>query len=69
MADYPVAYTDTTGVVRLIGTLAFTDPSLVPGARWFDGGGPPSNSYGDDGDYYLDDDTGNVYRKEGGTWA
>ena len=65
---YPVDFSDPDGTVRMSGTLSFTDPDLVPGARWYDGGGPPTDNYGVDGDYYLDDDTGTVYRKDGGTW-
>jgi len=34
-----------------------------PGAKWFDGHGPPTSIPGaHEGDYYLDVDTGTVYR-------
>jgi len=36
---------------------------------WRDGTGVPSNSSGSDGDYYLDDSTGNVYRRSGGVYS
>ena len=65
---YPVEIYDAYGTIRLKGNCQFTDPAYQPGAKWYDGGGPPSDTYGADGDYYLDDDTGAVYRKDGGTW-
>jgi len=39
------------------------------GAAWYDGTGAPSGALGVDGDYYLDDATGDVYTKAGGTWS
>jgi len=34
-----------------------------PGARWFDGHGPPiSVADAKEGDYYLDVDTGTIYK-------
>jgi uncharacterized protein YodC (DUF2158 family) len=67
--EYPVTVKDGGGSVRLSGLICFPNSGPMPGARWYDGGGPPSDSYGEDGDYYLDDDDGTVYRKDGGTWA
>lgn len=37
-------------------------------AVWLNGSGVPSDSLGNNGSYYLDIDTGDVYFKEGGTW-
>ena len=39
------------------------------GSTWYDGTGAPSAGLGVDGDYYLDDATGDVYTKAGGTWS
>lgn len=41
----------------------------VDGATWRDGSGAPSNALGVDGDYYLDDDTGDVYNRASGTYS
>lgn len=39
------------------------------GAAWYDGTGAPAAGLGADGDYYLDDATGDVYTKSSGSWA
>ena len=39
------------------------------GATWLSGSGAPGSSLGNDGDYYLDTDTGDVYNKATGTWT
>lgn len=44
-------------------------PSGVYGTVWRDGSGAPSDSVGRNGDYYLDDDTGNVYLKTAGVYS
>lgn len=41
----------------------------VDGSQWRDGSGAPSNSLGGDGDYYLDNDTGDYYKKSGGAYS
>lgn len=33
------------------------------------GSGPPSESLGEDGDFYLDSTTGDLYQKTGGSWV
>jgi len=43
--------------------------SGVAGSSWYNGAGAPDNSLGNDGDYYLDDDTGDVYTKVSGDWG
>ena len=43
-------------------------PPGPPGSVWYNGSGPPSNSLGVNGDYYLNDGNGDVYQKVGGTW-
>jgi hypothetical protein len=30
--------------------------------------GPPDDSLGKDGDFYIDLDSGDIYRKENGSW-
>lgn len=39
------------------------------GAAWYDGTGVPSSGLGADGDYYLDNATGDVYTKAAGAWS
>lgn len=39
------------------------------GAVWRDGTGAPANGLGANGDYYLDDATGDVYAKSGGSYS
>ncbi len=60
-------YTDDTGSSQsLIG------PTGAPGAdgnRWFDGSGAPAGGLGNDDDYYLNTDNGDVYQKAAGVWG
>jgi hypothetical protein len=37
--------------------------------QWYDGSGVPSNSLGEENDYYLDTDTGDVYKKGSSVWT
>jgi Major tropism determinant N-terminal domain len=39
------------------------------GSVWRNGNGPPNNSLGINGDYYLDDNNGDVYLKSSGTYS
>lgn len=39
------------------------------GSAWHNGSGAPSDSLGEDGDYYLDNNTGDVYQKDLGTYS
>jgi hypothetical protein len=41
----------------------------INGATWRDGAGAPANSLGLNGDYYLNDSTGDVYLKSSGTYS
>ena len=43
-------------------------PKGDPGSGWLTGEGAPDNSQGRNDDLYLDTDTGDVYKKGGGTW-
>lgn len=38
-------------------------------ADWFSGKGLPQQSLGKDGDFYLDTDTSNIYKKVSGSWV
>jgi microcystin-dependent protein len=46
-----------------------TGPQGAPGSVWFEGTGTPAAGTGINGDFYLDDFTGNVYQKTAGAWA
>lgn len=39
-----------------------------PGSEWLVGSGSPSNLLGDDLDFYLDEETSDVYKKISGSW-
>jgi hypothetical protein len=43
--------------------------TTVIGSVWYNGTGVPSSSLGSNGDYYLDNATGNIYYLSGGVWA
>lgn len=50
----------------------WSDAAIVagkPGSVWRTGRGVPANSLGVDGDFYLDDLTGNVYQRASGVYA
>lgn len=44
-------------------------PQGDPGSVWRDGSGAPASTLGVDGDYYLDDATGDVYLKASGAYS
>jgi len=41
----------------------------APGSVWREGSGPPDDATGIDGDYYLDASSGDVYRREAGSYV
>jgi len=45
------------------------DDSGITGSVWHDGVGAPSAALGNNGDYYLNDTTRDIYAKSGGTWT
>lgn len=55
------------GPAGATGSTGPTGPQGIP-AVWRTGTGVPSNALGVNGDYYLDDDTGDVYTKSGGVY-
>jgi hypothetical protein len=54
-----------------IGAVTFTDigAGVVAGTVWYEGHGVPASSLGVSGDFYLDVDTGDVYKKTGSSWG
>ena len=53
---------------RLQGSTGPIGPPGPRGATWFTGEGPPPLDLGENNDLYLDTLTGDVYKKELGTW-
>lgn len=43
--------------------------SQFAGSKWYFGAGPPSDSLGNNGDFYEDTTNGNIYEKVAGTWG
>jgi len=41
----------------------------TPGSVWYNGSGVPSSGTGINGDYYLNDDNGDIYHKVSGSWG
>lgn len=60
---------DTTATSSPTGDSSGGGGSTTTGTTWFNGNGVPSPSTGNNGDYYLDDSTGNVYTKASGAWG
>lgn len=50
-------------------TILNTGAAGAPGSVWFDGSGVPSGGLGVNGDYYLENASGDVYKKTTGTWS
>jgi parallel beta-helix repeat protein len=44
-------------------------PAGENGAMWYFGASAPSNTTGNDNDYYLDNSTWDIYRKSSGSWV
>lgn len=61
--------TGSTGLTGPAGGIGPTGPAGTPANVWRDGTGAPADSLGANGDYYLDDASGNVYLKTSGTYA
>lgn len=71
-----VSYNSSTGELTLFFTEGdpYTTTSIKggqgdPGSVWRNGAGVPANSLGVNGDYYLDNTTGDVYKKEAGIYV
>jgi len=61
--------TGPTGPQGDAGATGATGAAGADGSVWRDGSGVPSNGLGANGDYYLDDATGNVYLRSAGTYS
>lgn len=57
------------GTAGANGTNGTNGTNGVNGSTWYNGSGAPANTLGVDGDYYLDNNTGNVYNKVSGSWT
>jgi hypothetical protein len=71
---YKFSLTDQYGTVQpgypvdnIVG--GSTGASGAAGSIWRNGTGAPSNAVGVDGDYYLNDSNGDVYKRSGGAYA
>ncbi len=60
---------DTTLSQAMLYNGAWQAVALGGGTNWFNGSGVPSGGVGANGNYYLDDATGNIYLKTSGTWS
>jgi len=68
-AEEPYYMLDTGVFSSLIGPQGNPGNDGVDGNRWFDGSGAPGGGLGNDDDYYLDTDNGDVYQKQLGSWG
>lgn len=68
-ATGPQGATGLTGATGSTGPTGATGSPGADGTVWRDGSGVPSNGLGINGDYYLDDATGNVYLKTAGAYS
>lgn len=61
--------TGSTGPAGANGSTGATGAAGTPGTVWRDGNGAPSSGTGINGDYYLNNLTGDVYLKSSGTYS
>lgn len=61
--------TGPTGATGATGATGSTGAAGADGAVWRNGTGVPSNGTGVNGDFYLDDATGDVYKRASGTYS
>jgi hypothetical protein len=61
--------TGNLGTTGSTGATGPTGAAGAPGSVWRNGTGAPSSGLGANGDYYLDDATGNVYLKASGAYS
>jgi len=54
--------------VLAMGPAGSPGASGASGTTWYEGSGVPNNTFGINGDFYLDTSTGNIYQKAVGTW-
>jgi len=56
---------------QMLGNTRSLDSSVfsnLSGTTWYDGAGTPSREIGDEGDYFFQVDTSDIYRKTSGLW-
>ncbi len=46
-----------------------TGSTGASGTKWFNGDGVPDDAMGHNGDFYLDNETGNYYTRTAGSWT
>lgn len=71
MEECGCSYTDTdvsTEIIPMIGIIGGYTVNINNGGSIFTGNGAPIPALGNDGDLYLDVDSGNVYYKVNGVW-
>jgi len=57
------------GIWHLLGTLNASAAGIVPGTLFLEGSGAPASLLGENGNYYRDSATSDVYYKSGGSWT
>ena len=67
--DCTCTSTDTGLSVAVVPWGSGATGTAITGAKWYNDSGAPSSLLGDTDDYYLDDDTGNYYKKVSGSWV
>lgn len=67
--DTEDVYFKSSGAWTLITNIKGDTGASGTATVWHDGTGAPSSGLGSDGDYYLDDATGDVYLKAAGAWS
>jgi hypothetical protein len=55
-------------IANLIGPPGASGSAGTPGSVWYDGAGAPALTY-NNGDFYLDHSTGDVYEQQAGAWV
>ncbi len=65
----PQGDTGATGATGATGPAGADGVDGADGATWYNGSGVPASGLGVDDDFYLDNDTGDYYKKIAGTWT
>ena len=65
----PAGPAGATGAAGANGTNGTNGAAGAPGTKWYDGTSLPADSVGNDGDYFMNSNTGDVSKKVNGTWA
>ena len=68
-ATGPTGSSGATGATGPVGSNGSNGMNGLDGNVWRNGAGAPANNLGANADYYLDDNTGNVYLKTAGAYA